>query len=503
MLAAGILLASVAAGGLRYYSHRTGNVYHPNAPFVPEAPPQLPVKRIARTAWPMYGFTANHARMFPAAATLRPPFHVVWAHKGRALLEFPPTLYGNSIFQLADDGVLLSVNKSTGRPLWSRDLGALSASSPAVADNTVFVTIMQRRAGLNAGRIVALDATTGAIRWSRNLPSPSESSPLIDGQRLYFGSTDGTVYALSTVSGRTQWTYRAAGPVKASPTLAYGNLYFGDYSGRVQAVSERTGARVWVASSNGKLFGSGQFYATAAVIDGRVFLGNTDGRIYAYDAGTGALDWAVQTGAYVYSSPAVTNAPGLGPTVYSGSYDGNFYALSARSGHVQWIYHAGGRISGSATIVGRVVYFADLGRRETIGLGISTGRKLFGGYPGSFDPVVTDGTTIYLTGYTGLLALTPRATSTPARTATTTSTRTPSTTTATATTTTLLSGIARDGRPLSPVPAPAPAPPAPPAPPRYEPPVPYRPILLNAGGEPATALLRAGNAADVGWVWAP
>ena len=47
---------------------------------------------------------------------------------------------------------------------------------------------------------------------------------------------------------------------------------------------------------------------------------------------TGKLDWAVQTGAYVYASPAVTNAPGLGPTIYLGSYNGTFYALNARSG---------------------------------------------------------------------------------------------------------------------------------------------------------------------------
>ncbi len=528
------MLATVAASGLHYYHQRTGNVYHPNAPFIPEPAPTLPARRIVRTAWPMYGFTQNHTRTFPATAGLHPPFHTTWVRAGNSLLEFPPTLYGNSLFQLADDGVLLSVNKDTGRELWSRHLGAVSASSPAVADNTVFVTIMQRRAGLNAGRVVALDATTGATRWSRNLPSPSESSPLVDGRRVYLGSTDGTVYALATDSGRIQWTYRAAGAVKASPTLAYGNLYFGDYSGHVQAVAEQTGARVWVSGSGGKLFGSGQFYSTAAVVDGRVFLGNTDGRIYAYDAGTGALDWAVQTGAYVYSSPAVTNAPGLGPTVYSGSYDGNFYAISARSGHVQWTYRAGGRISGSATVVGRVVYFADLGARETIGLGISTGHRVFGGYPGSFDPVVTDGTRIYLTGYTGLFALTPGATA-PRRTAVAShSARAPARsqaarpatrTTTVVTTSTLLAGLARDGRPLTATPSvpvssagsragapltivPAPpakatARPAPPAPAPYEPPVPYRALSPTACGEDTVALLRASTTADCGWAWAP
>ncbi len=104
-----------------------------------------------------------------------------------------------------------------------------------------------------------------------------------------------------------------------------------------------------------------------------MFLGNTDGRVYAYDASHRQLDWAVQTGAYVYASPAVTNAPGLGPTIYLGSYSGTFYALNARSGHVSWSFNAHGKISGSATIIGNIVYFADLGMHQTYGLGISTG----------------------------------------------------------------------------------------------------------------------------------
>ena len=185
-------------------------------------------------------------------------------------------------------------------------------------------------------------------------------------------------------------------------------MYFGDYSGHVQAISEGTGRRVWISGSGGTLLGSGTFYSTCAVIYGRVFLGNTDGRVYSYDAYNGKLDWAMQTGAYVYSSPAVTNAPGLGPTVYTGSYDGTFYAINARTGHVSWSFHAGGRISGSATIIGRIVYFADLGDTRTYGLGISTGRVLFEKNTGSFDPVISDSEHIYLTGYTSLYGLAPR-----------------------------------------------------------------------------------------------
>jgi outer membrane protein assembly factor BamB len=403
-----VLLAAAAVGGYLYERHRTGNIYHPHALFVPQPTAKLPPRGPSRFAWPLYGYTKNHTRFFPASARLRPPFRQLWAHNVGSLLEFPPVIYGERIFQLSDNGVLMARDKHNGLPVWSRPLGQLSASSPAVNAKTVYVTVLSSMHGESPGRVWALNSANGKTRWSRGLPAPSESSPLLDGDRLFFGSQNGTVYALNARNGNVLWTYHAGGAVKASPTLSSGVLYFGDYSGHVQAISEQSGARLWSSGSEGALLGSGTFYSTPAVMYGRVFLGNTDGRIYAYDASSGKLDWAVQTGAYVYASPAVTNAPGLGPTIYLGSYDGTFYALNARSGQISWRFNAGGRISGSATIIGRTVYFADLGDHSTYGLGISTGRVDFKKYTGSFDPVISDGERIYLTGTTGLYALAPR-----------------------------------------------------------------------------------------------
>ena len=412
-----LLLAGVAFGGYLYERNRTGSIYHPHARFIPQPTPTLPTRGPSRFSWPMYGYTKDHTRFFPAPGSVHAPFHERWLHNSHALLEFPPVIYGEDIFQLADDAVLTAINKHTGQVAWSRQLGQLSASSPAVTYNTVYVTILSSGHPDSPGRIIALDSANGHVRWWRPLSSGSESSPLIDRGRIYFGSQSGRVYALNDSNGNVIWTYNAAGAVKASPTLSGGVLYFGDYSGRLQAVSERTGRRLWVSTSEGALLGSGTFYSTAAVAYGRVFLGNTDGRIYAYDASTGRLDWAVQTGDYVYSSPAVVNAPGLGPTIYLGSYDGTFYALNARSGHISWHFDAHGKISGSGTIVGRTVYFADLGEHRTYGLGISTGRVLFEKDTGSFDPVISDGVDIYLTGVTSLFALAPQssAPATPAK----------------------------------------------------------------------------------------
>jgi outer membrane protein assembly factor BamB len=413
---AGVVTLVLAGGALAVYlyeKHRTGNIYHPHAAFVPQPTPTLPKKAEDRFAWPLYGYTKNHTRFFPSSAKMRPPFRTVWTHGGSALLEFPPVMWGNRIFQLGDDAVIHAIDKYTGKDLWRRRIGALSASTPAVGGTTVYATVLSLSPGQQAGRVVALNTINGHLRWGRDLPSRAESSPLLDNGMLFFGSQNGTVYALDARNGKVLWTYHASGAVKASPSLSGGVLYFGDYSGQLQAVRERDGHLLWRSGSGGAVLGSGTFYSTPAVMYGRVFLGNTDGRVYAYDASSGKLDWAVQTGAYVYASPAVTNAPGLGPTIYLGSYDGTFYAMDARSGRIDWQYHDGGKISGSATIVGRIVYFANLGSHHTIGLGISTGKQIFRMNAGWFDPVISDDHYLYLSGFSGLYALAPYTPSPP------------------------------------------------------------------------------------------
>jgi outer membrane protein assembly factor BamB len=261
------------------------------------------------------------------------------------------------------------------------------------------------------GRFEALSMKSGHVVWSKVIPAGTESSPIAYGNAVYFGDLGGTVYSLNATTGHVNWTYHASGAVKGGPALSNGALYFGDYAGRAYALNAANGHQIWATNTSGADFGfgSGNFYSTPAVAFGRVYMGNTDGRVYSFAAKTGQLAWATGTGAYVYASPSVADVPGSGPTVYLGSYDGGFYAFDARSGAVRWRHASGGKISGGSTIVGSVVYYADLSHRATIGLDVRTGRRVFLFHDGAFNPVVCDDTgTIYLSGYSMLYQLLPR-----------------------------------------------------------------------------------------------
>jgi outer membrane protein assembly factor BamB len=421
LVAAAVVL--VLGGGAVAFilSHAPGNVSHPNLEFTQptttSAPSPPPRRRKHRHAvdnflWPWYGYDAGRTRYLAGASKLRPPLHVGWRFGDGALLEFPPVIFRHRLFVLDDNGLARAINTANGHVAWHRSVGTLAASSPAIA----------RRAGVvlmpvlsvhghspGGGSIVALSMKTGHVLWSRPIAAGSESSPIVSGHTVYFGDQGGTLRAMNVRNGHLYWTYHSSAAIKGGPALVGGVLYFGDYAGRAYAVRARDGHQVWAVGTDGAHFGfgSGQFYSTPAVAFGRVYMGNTDGRVYSFGARNGALAWATGTGAYVYASPAVADVPGIGPTVYIGSYDGNMYAFNAQSGAVRWRHPSGGKISGAATVLGRVVYYSDLGTKTTAGLDAVTGRTVFRFPDGAFTPVIADRSAIYLDGYGRIYQLLP------------------------------------------------------------------------------------------------
>lgn len=397
-----VLALAAAGGGYLFIGKPPEDVSNPDVQFEEgEQQPSPPRRRRQRQfVWPTYGYTADRTRYLDA--DLKPPFRRVWTLGGSKLLEFQPVLARGTLFFVKNNGEAYAVSARSGKVRWRRRVGTLAASSPAWSEGRLFITTLSQR-------IISLDARTGRVRWAKDLPSRSESSPVVIRDRVYFGSEDGTVYALRADDGRELWRHRAAGAVKGALAYSEGTLFFGDYAGQVTALRARDGGKVWNTGTEGRSFNrAGRFYSTAAVAFGRVYLGNTDGKVYSFAKDSGELAWSRSTGGFVYAGPAVARVPGTKPTVYIGSYDGRFYALDARSGDVRWAHEAGGRISGAGTVVGEVVYFSNLGAKSTTGLDVRTGRPVFKIGLGAFNPVISDGRRIYLTGYSSLYALEER-----------------------------------------------------------------------------------------------
>jgi outer membrane protein assembly factor BamB len=371
------------------------------APLPP--PPEPTAKVETGRDWPLYGNGPARTR-YMAGVDLRPPFRQLWAFNGGKLIEFQPVLANGRLFVLKNDGRALALSAQTGRIRWRKRIGALAASAPATGGASVYFVVNAGGyggiAGAGPAKVVAVNRRSGRIRWSKRLGAASESSPLVVGERVYLGSQSGAVYALSAHSGRILWRYQAGGPVKSALSFAKGRLYFGDYGGSVTALRARNGSVAW------RTGGGGQIYATPAVAFGRVYVGSKSGSVSAYSAGSGRRLWSYGTGAYVYAAPAVAAVPGMRPAVFVGSYSGRFMALDARNGRPIWSHYGGGKISGAASVIGKVVYFSSLSARRTYALSAKSGRVLWSIGKGAFNPAISDGKRLYITGYGGQYAFT-------------------------------------------------------------------------------------------------
>jgi len=302
-------------------------------------------------SWPMYGRTLDRTRDASELRNVRPPYKVRWkSHPG--FLEYPPSYDAGVLYLTTMAGMISARDVKTGDVLWRRDIGASLAGQPAVGPKAMFFST-------KAGTIYGLLKKNGKTLWKIEAKERAESVPAIEGGRVYFPSSTGSVRAIDAGSGRVVWRFKASDAVKGGPAIVGGRMYFGDYAGAVYCVRVRDGKLLWRTGTSGLAGGlsSGNFFATPAVRYGRVYISNTDGKVYSLVASSGEIAWSHTLPDWAYGSPAVA-----GNRVFATSIDGTFVAMNARTGSELW-RHDIGRTLSSPTVIGDLVYVADMPRR--------------------------------------------------------------------------------------------------------------------------------------------
>jgi len=400
----GAAVLVVAGAGVAGYlvTKRPADVSNPGAVFHKQ---KRPKKKVETLDWPMYGYDPARTRYLPVKG-LNPPFHSSeWSFQAGKLLEFQPIVVHGTIYFMDKDAMFYALNADKGRIEWKRKVGTLNASSPAYFDGRLFVV------NLEPHQAIALDAKKkGKVLWRTPLPGRSESSPLVHHGKVIFGCESGDIFALDEKTGKVRWKVHTNGAVKGALAYHDGTLFATNYAGEVWALDAGNGSVKWTANTQGGGFGyGGGVYSTPAVAYGRVYLGGLDGRVYSFEEKTGDLAWSQSTGAEVYSSPAVADTPHSPPSVYIGSQDKRFYALDAKTGDIRWEHPMNGNILGSSSVVDSTVYVSVIGPNiGTYGYAVNKGNRVFYSDQGEYNPVISDGQTIYLTGYSTIRAFKPK-----------------------------------------------------------------------------------------------
>ena len=354
-----------------------------------QPPPPSPV-----TNWPTYGLNDQRTRYLPTDV-VKPPYKVAWTYDARRLMEYSPIVVGDRLYGINNNGEAFAVNTANGKQVWRRDVATLNASAPTYADGRLYLS------NLEPGQVQALNAQNGKVVWRHALPGRTESSPLFADGKIIAGCECGSVYALDPRTGKELWSTPVGGAVKASPAFDHGTVFVGDYSGQMTAIRASNGSVEWSASAGNSIYG------TAAVAFGHVYAGDLGGGFHAWNERSGSSSWSTSTSGYVYSGATAAKTPGTPPTVYFGSYDGTVYALNAQTGSTRWTRSVDGPVSGAGSMVGNVFYAGDLKTTQTWGLNPRNGDIVFQSRDGAYNPVISDGRLLYMTGVNVIYALQP------------------------------------------------------------------------------------------------
>ncbi len=270
--------------------------------------------------WPMLGHDPAHS------ASVVEPGPYTGNELAKANLRSPvitsPAAANSSIFVIAGQS-LKALNTSDLSPFWSKSLGTVSYSSPAVSGFDVYVNEEN-------GTILAVNGATGSTDWRLKTSYTFRSSPTIQGSYLFASDYGGTLIAVSLITKSIVWKYSIPSMVVTSPAANGAVVAVGGANGVEYFIGESTGTLYWSVTTGGPISSSASFNGANA------YFGSNDSKVYAVDTNAKKLTWTFATSGHVLSTPVYADG-----NVYVASMGGSVYALDAAIGASIWSFNTG------------------------------------------------------------------------------------------------------------------------------------------------------------------
>jgi polyvinyl alcohol dehydrogenase (cytochrome) len=368
----------------------------------------------AAANWPMYGHDLANSRdagsdgPSPALAQTLAPY---WSFKGtQGRFTGTPAVWGSTVVEGSDGGVVYALDAATGKLLWSRSVGAEVNGSAAIARGVVYVPVnIDEANGIGHPSVVALRLSNGKPLWQTTIDDQTSSdvygSPVVDNGTVYIGTCAsyaedflpavhdrGSVVALNAKTGAVEWkTYTVppgddGGGVWSTPAIdnSTGLLYVGTGPAYHAPAADTTDAVLELDAATGAIVAG--FQATAG------------------DVSQGGLGLDADFGA----SPNLFTSPTGQELVGDGEKSGTYWALDRRTLAPVWKANVGpggmeGGILGSTAWDGSALYGPVTQQTETWSLtagGAARWTTLLGG-PYHLGPVAVANGVVYSTDNQG------------------------------------------------------------------------------------------------------
>lgn len=316
------------------------------------APGKIPLSSKA-SAWPYYRKELSAVGSVENS-TFTGKLDVVWEERISGKPCGPLSLYGN---------FLVYPNAKGKLELFDADLGIKKASvktSGAPQSGAVFAdTLLLFATTPPKNTLRALRISNNRLLWKKAVKDVSAGSIVVK-NNLILSSGDGTVTSFRISDGTVDWRYETKGRITAPPMFQNGTIIQPTDNNRVHGISSETGKSVFETITKAPVVGN-------AVAGDAIYCADIEGIVYSINSASGTINWQVETGATIWSAPAVSNG-----TIYLAASSGTVLAFNAQSGALRWKSEVIDVCKAAPLVVGDVVVIGTMTGR-VISLNANTG----------------------------------------------------------------------------------------------------------------------------------
>ena len=180
------------------------------------------------------------------------------------------TVADGAVYFGCRDANVYALDAKTGVIRWRLpEDGSWVVSSPAVVDNTVYITTS------DSHKFQAVAATTGHLVYSLPYNVASFSSPSIADGRAYFGTFDGQLREVDISRGAYTGQFATDASLANAPRYVDANGALKENFWTGDTIDDV------ILNLRGKEFSMGSILSSPAIADGIVYVGSADGYLYA------------------------------------------------------------------------------------------------------------------------------------------------------------------------------------------------------------------------------
>jgi len=257
-----------------------------------------------------------------------------------AKLITAPVAMGNQVFAADINGKVSAYDLQSGKKLWQTEVmpkHQTATVSPGLAVDGAKLYVTD---GIN--HLLALDKTSGKILWTHDLGQSVRGAPTVQNNQVYIVTLGDETLALNADTGEQVWRHEgiqeAAGLLGApSPAIKESVVMTTYSSGDIAALRAETGQEAWSDNLTGGMDGKARqvtqlsgFRGHPVIDEDVVLVGNASSRTVAIHIPTGERVWQKEFG--LLGTPWIS-----GNMIYTMTSNNELVGLIKRSGQIRWI----------------------------------------------------------------------------------------------------------------------------------------------------------------------